>query len=358
MSVIELRGRDALQHLADYQPGKSVPGVIKLSSNENPYPPPWFVRRAVRRAARRINRYPHSHNREVAEGIAQRHGMDGAHVVLGNGSDELMQLIAYAFMEQGDEGIVMEHTFSIYRHSIIAAGGVPRVASMHDGKLRVDALPAHIGARTKVIFLCSPNNPTGSYLPQKELEWIVQQVPPSVALVIDQAYGEFATAADYCPAERLIAHHPNVVVLGTLSKLYGLAGARIGYALAASPIASLLNKLRLPFNINSCAAEVAQVVLRHAGYYRRLRDTICVGREWMRERAQNMGYAPLPSEANFLTLPVVPDALTCSQRLQERGIIVRPLNSFGLPQHIRITIGRPHENRRAAHALGAVNAGA
>ncbi len=356
--------RPDLAGVHEYRPGASAAsaqarGAVKLSANENPYGVPGFLRRAGARAAGRVNRYPAHQYADIRARMAGHYGVGENQVTLGNGSDELMQLITLgyacpdALAGQGGAGVIMEHTFSIYRHALVIAGAGVRVIPMPGLSVDVRKIPAIVAAApgARVLFLCSPNNPTGGYIPETELRWLLDAVPSDVVVVVDQAYADFADAADYPLGEKLLTAYPNLVVLRTLSKVYGLAAARIGVGLSSADIAATLNRIRMPFSLNGFAVELARAALGHRGYYQRCCARICSERRRCLDAVQEMGYAPLPTQANFFTIPVAPDGESFAGKLRERGILVRPLGSFGLPGYVRITIGTPAQNRRLLAAL-------
>ena len=360
--------RPDLAGVHEYRPGASAAsargrGAVKLSANENPYGVPGFLRRAGARAAGRVNRYPAHQYADIRARMAGHYGVGENQVTLGNGSDELMQLITLGYAcpdaslaGQGAAGVIMEHTFSIYRHALVIAGAGVRVIPMPGLSVDVRKIPALFAAPpgARVLFLCSPNNPTGGYVPETELRWLLDAVPPDVVVVVDQAYADFADAADYPLGEKLLTAYPNLVVLRTLSKVYGLAAARVGVGLSSADIAATLNRIRMPFSLNGFAVELARAALGHGGYYQRRCARIRSERQRCLGAVQEMGYAPLPTQANFFTIPVAPDGESFAGKLRERGILVRPLGGFGLPGYVRITIGTPAQNRRLLTALAAL----
>lgn len=343
--------RLALTRLTQYTAGESAPGMLKASSNENPYRVPLFLRRAMHSSMRIINRYSPAVPETLQRMLAHRYNLAPSQVTIGNGSDELMLIVASATLEPDDVGIVPQHTFSIYRHVINLCGGVVQTAPMHNGTVKISDIVRCISAKTKMIFLCNPNNPTGCYLTKDEIIQLVDAIPSTVLVVLDQAYAEFVSATDYCYGEQLLDRYQNLVILRTFSKLYGLAGLRIGYALSSSYLAEMYNKIRMPFNLNHIAHAAARCVLQRSAYYTRIKEKIIKQRALLENAVQAYGYTIIPSQANFICLQQVKKSDELVRALRERRILVRALHSFGLSDCIRITVSQPTQNRKILTAL-------
>lgn len=326
-------------------------GGVKLSSNENAAPVPRFIRRAIGRAGRGGNRYPPKYAGDLVRAIANRFDVDEACITLGNGSDELMGLIGQAYIGAGDEVLLGRHTFSIYTHVARVAGAVPVVAEMRGETVDVNSILTRVSARTKVVFLATPNNPTGGYITVNEMRAVCAGIPAAVLIVVDHAYADFCAATDFCTAEQLIPEHSNVVTLRTFSKLYGMAGLRIGYAISHPHIANQLNRIRMPFNINRCAMEAAMEALSHHKYFARQRDRVIGARDAMRRRIMALGYRALETHGNFICLHLPHEAEEMTRFFHERKIAVRPLDSFGLPNHVRITVTTARVNALVLRTL-------
>lgn len=249
-----------------------------------------------------------------------------------------MGLISQAYFNTGDEVLIPQHTFSVYTHVARIAGSTAVTFEMPDGSFSLEALLAVVSKKTAAIFLATPNNPTGGYLTIKQMTYLCQQIPAHVLIVVDHAYADFCVSDDFCVAEALIPHHPNVVTLRTFSKLDGLAGLRIGYAISHPRIAEQLNRTRMPFNINSCALHGAVASLTHRRRMLRLRDRIVAEREMMRTRLLSLGYEAPHTHGNFILLRLQSDSEELATFFRRRGITVRPLHSFGLPKQLRITV--------------------
>ena len=346
--------RDALSALEPYFAGQSELGYTKLSANENPFGMPRSARRAIGRELKDAYRYPPPDPQLLRQKIAARHQRTAQWVTIGNGSDELLNIIAAAIIERGYEGIVAAHTFSVYRQVVRLYGGRVITFPMVEGALDWRAVLAAVGRRTHIIFLANPNNPTGSYMGRTELIALMKALPSQVLVVIDEAYADFANAPDFAPGEELLKMHENMVILRTFSKIYALAGLRIGYALAVPRLTEAFNRIRSPFNCNRLAQAAALAVLDDRGSYQRARTIILAERKRMLEALCRAGFSPWSSQGNFICLPVEGPAEEYVQRLKAQGILVRALTSFGLPHHVRITIGRPRENWCLLRALRAI----
>nr|WP_086492304.1 histidinol-phosphate transaminase [Novosphingobium panipatense] len=340
-----------------YVPGKSKgkdgKPLIKLSANENPL---GTSRAALDARAQAPALYPDPDSTALRAAIAQKHGLDAARVVMGTGSDELLNLAAQGYAGPGDEVIYVRYGFSVYDIAARRCGATPVIAPDADYGTDVDALLALVTDRTRVVFVANPNNPTGSYLPGGEIARLHAGLPSDVLLVLDQAYGEYVAPEDDDGAMALAQAHANVLVTRTFSKIFGLAGERIGWATGAPGIVATLNRIRGPFNVSATGQAMALAALGDA-------DFVEASRIHNRdERARfvkalealgNHGLRPLPSQANFV-LVLFEGALTAEtafEGLAERGYIVRWLPGQGLPQALRFTIGKPEDMDTIAAAL-------
>jgi len=252
--------RDSVLAIAPYVPGKSAAArpdggrVFKLSANETPLGPSPRAIEAARRAADNIAEYPEGSSRALREAIGARHGLDPERIIAGAGSDQILELLALAYIGPGDEGIYSQYGFLEYRIVILAAGGVPKVAPETHYVASVDALLAQVTERTRIVFIANPNNPTGTYLPDREIERLADALPPHTLLVLDAAYAEYAEAPDYDAGVRLASARENVVMTRTFSKIYGLAGLRLGWGYGPAHIIDALNRIRSPFNVSNAAS--------------------------------------------------------------------------------------------------------
>jgi histidinol-phosphate aminotransferase len=349
--------RPSVLAIEPYVPGKASAAtkgkIYKLSSNESALGPSPRAIEAFQSAVGSLSIYPDGSVHALRTAIAKRHGVDAAQVTCGAGSDELIFLLAYAFLNPGDEGIYTEHGFSIYRIAILAAGGVPVIADETDLTADVDKILAKVTPKTKIAFLANPNNPTGTYLPMKEVERLADALPPHVLLILDAAYAEFVTRNDYEAGIELVRTRKNVVMTRTFSKIYGLAALRLGWCYAAPSISDAVNRLRGPFNINTPAmragvaavedqAHVDRSIAHNAHWLARLTDEIVA-----------LGIPVTPSVANFLLLHFkdTAEARAADAFLSERGLILRAVETYFLPQCLRLTVGAEEPNRLVVAAL-------
>ena len=344
-----------------YVPGASqVPGglkPIKLSSNETPLGPSPKAVAAFSAAGAALERYPDGEAKALREAIAARFGLAPERIVCGAGSDELISLIAHAYLGPGDEGLYTEHGFLLYRIVILAAGATPVVAPETGLKADVDAILARVTERTKVVFLANPNNPTGTYLPIDAVRRLRAGLPDHVLLVLDAAYAEYVRRNDYEAGLELVATGENTVMTRTFSKIFGLAGLRIGWAYCPSVVAEALNRIRGPFNLSApaiAAGAAAMADWAHIDAAIRHNETWL---PWLTTEIEALGFAVTPSVANFILIHFPKtagrDAAACDAFLKSKGIILRRVAGYGLPDALRLTIGTEAENRKVVEALAA-----
>jgi len=349
-----------------YVPGKSAGAdgrpLIKLSANENPLgTSPAAL--AARAAAAEPCRYPDPDSKALRAAIGAVHGIDPARIVMGTGSDELLHLAAQGYAGPGDEVIYVRYGFSVYDIAARRCGATPVVAPDADYGTDVDALLALVTERTRVVFLANPNNPTGSFLPRGDIARLHAALPPSVLLVVDQAYGEYVAPEDEDGALALAASQDNVLVTRTFSKIYGLAGERIGWATGAAPLVDTLNRIRGPFNVSNSGQAMALAAVGDQSFVEHARRHNAAERARFvaaLEALGNHGLRPLPSEANFVLI-LFEGALTAEAAyngLMDSGYIVRWLPGQGLPQALRITIGTADQMDAIAATLRRLAEGA
>ncbi len=353
--------RPGILDIAAYVPGKSVlPGagpIVKLSSNETPLGPSPKAIEAFHSEAAKLARYPDGSARLLREALAAEHNLDAARIVCGTGSDELLNLLAIAYLGPGDEAIYSEHGFLVYKIAILARGATPVVAPETNHTANVDAILARVTPATRMVFLANPNNPTGTYLPISEVQRLHAGLPSDVMLVLDAAYAEYVLADDYEAGAAFASAHENVVMTRTFSKIYGLASLRLGWAYCPDAVADTLNRIRGPFNVTgpSIAAGVAAVQDRA-----HVEAAIAHNEAWLGRTAdelESVGLATTPSAANFL-LVHFPDAsgrtaAEADEFLLQRRIILRRVEAYGFPNSLRMTIGTEAENVAALDALRA-----
>jgi histidinol-phosphate aminotransferase len=364
MSLAE-RVKRHIAELKPYEPGKpietlerelGIAGSIKLASNENPLGPSPRAIEAIQRAAAGMHRYPDGAAHRLRQALAARLEVAPDQLVFGCGCDELLELVAKAFLAPGDEAVFAWPSFAMY--PIVAQGmGARAVRVPLDGKLVHDlpALAKAVTPRTRVVIVCNPNNPTGTSVGAAAFDAFAAELPPDVLLVVDEAYREFATRPDFPDAIAWTARRPGTAVLRTFSKLYGLAGARIGYGVMDPELASWLDRARHPFNVSLLAEEAALAALDDDEHVQRTLDAVREGLDFLVRELAALGFETWPSDANFV---LVRAGAGIYDLLLREGVIVRPMGGFGLPDHVRITIGTREENERLLAALRKVRGSA
>jgi histidinol-phosphate aminotransferase len=343
-----------------YVPGKSaapagVAKVHKLSSNENPLGASPAAIEAVRNVADRLEFYPDGAATRLREAIGAAHGLNPANIVCSNGSDEVIGLLAQAYLSPGDEGIFTEHGFLVYRIYIQAAGAVPVVASETNETADVDAILAKVTTRTKIVFLANPNNPTGTYLPFDEVKRLHAGLPKNVLLVLDAAYAEYVRRNDYEAGIEMVSSFENVVMTRTFSKIHGLGGMRIGWAYCPPHIADVLNRIRGPFNVNAAAIEAGVAAMRDRGHLERTVEHNERWLGWLSEELIKLRLRVTPSVGNFVLIHFPNDgvhsAAAADDYLTARGYILRRVAGYGFPNALRMTVGTEEANRGVVAAL-------
>ena len=351
----------ALEHLPVYQPGRPIEEVaremrlpvgriIKLASNENPLGPSPAALAAMKKALRQLHLYPDGNAFYFKRKLASKLRVEPANLVLGNGSNDLIEFLGHALLEPGAEAVVSQYCFAIYPIVAKLFGAkvitVPARNYGHD----LSAMLRAITVNTKVMFVANPNNPTGTLAPPAEVLRLVEETPPNVVLAMDEAYIEFLDKPlDLIPLIRS-GQKPNLILMRTFSKIYGLAGLRLGYGIGHPAFIAALEKIRQPFNINSLAQTAGLAALNDAAHVRKTRQNNARGRKFLESALSAMGVEFVPSSANFI-LARVGRGREVFEALQRRGIITRPMDGYQLPEWIRISIGTPAENRRCVRAL-------
>jgi histidinol-phosphate aminotransferase len=351
--------RPGILDIAPYVPGTSaLPGagtVVKLSSNETPLGPSPKAVEAYLAQADFLSRYPDGSAAPLREALAGRYGLDAARIVAGAGSDELLNLLAAAYLGPGDEAIYTEHGFLVYRIAIMARGATPIVAPETELTADVDAILARVSDATRMVFLANPNNPTGTYLPFDEVKRLHAGLPENVILVLDAAYAEYVRANDYEAGIELVATSANTVMTRTFSKIYGLAALRLGWAYCPAPVADVLNRIRGPFNVTGPSIAAGIAALQDEPH---MQEAALHNATWLPVMAEDLtriGLAVTPSAANFLLVhfPDTPgrSARDADKFLHGRRIILRRVEEYGFPGALRLTIGTENENRAVIEAL-------
>ncbi|ACS78248.1 histidinol-phosphate transaminase [Maridesulfovibrio salexigens] len=321
--------------------------VIKLASNENPLGASPMAQKAINRHAPSVFRYPHNGNPRLNAAIAKRTGVSEEQIISGNGSDEVLDLLVRIKANPGqDEVITYESCFSMYRlMSHLCAVNFRQIPREEGHKQPLKALTAAVSDKTALVFLTSPDNPTGLAVTVDEVREMAASIPEQTLLVIDEAYIEFARPADKYDMRPLLEEYPNIVLTRTFSKAYGLAGLRIGYGIMSKQLAEYIKSARAPFTVNLLAEEAAIAVLEDEAFFNTTMDVVLRGRELFTTEIRKMGCEVLDSQANFIMFKPTRDAMEVFEELLKRGIIVRPLKSFGLGEYIRVNMGTDHENK-------------
>ena len=341
-----------------YVPGKSaaagVAKIHKLSSNEPPLGPSPRAVEAVR-SADHLELYPDGSATRLREAIGAKYGLDPGRIICGAGSDELLSLITHAYVGPGDEGIFSEHGFLVYRIAILAAGGVPVVAPEKDYRADVDAILARVTDRTRIVYLANPNNPTGTYLPFDEVKRLHAGLPPQVVLVLDAAYAEYVRRNDYEAGLELVATAENVVMTRTFSKIYGLANLRLGWMVAPAHMVDAVNRIRGPFNLNGPAMEAGIAAIQDDAHVASAVEHNEQWLAWLAREIGGLGLEVTPSVGNFLLVHFPKEAGKTAKEadafLSSRGLILRRIDAYGLPDALRLTVGGEEANRLVVETL-------
>lgn len=355
--------------LTPYLPGKPIAelerelglsNIVKLASNENPLGPSPKALEAVRSILPDLHFYPDGGGFELKSALAGKLGLEPAQITLGNGSNDVLELVARAFLSPEVNAVFSEHAFAVYPIVTQAVGATAKVAQAHDGSRGsryghdLAAIAALVDADTRVVFIANPNNPTGNYLARTELHAFLAGLPDHVVAVVDEAYFEYVAVADYPNALSWLPEFPNLVVTRTFSKAYGLAGLRVGYAVSSPAIADLLNRVRQPFNVNLPALEAAKAALDDVEH---LQNTVRLNDAGLRQLGEALtarGLEFIPSVGNFITFDLQRPAGPVYEALLRQGVIVRPIGNYGLPNHLRVTVGTAEQNAVFLAALDRV----
>jgi histidinol-phosphate aminotransferase len=328
--------------------------VVKLASNENPLGPSPAAAAAAHAALAQAHRYPDGPGFALRQALARRHQLDPTQVVVGNGSTDLIDLLARAYLGPGDNAVIAAEGFARFRQCVNARNGGARLVPMREHTHDLDAMGKAVDDRTRLIFIANPNNPTGTWNTREELDALLRRIPGDVLVVIDEAYFEYADHAEYPSALDYVRTGAPVVALRTFSKVYGLAGLRVGYALGAPEVAEALDTVREPFNTNLVGQAAALAALDDAGHLLRSLDLNRAGKSRLRQALVSRGFRILPSLANFLCVDVGQDGQDAFKRLLAKGVIVRPLRPYGLDTWLRVSVGTPEEIESLLEAVDVV----
>ncbi|HWO41118.1 MAG TPA: histidinol-phosphate transaminase [Candidatus Eisenbacteria bacterium] len=351
-----------IRTLVPYVPGKpieevereyGIAGSAKLASNENPLGPSPRALQAIREKLELLHLYPDGDCFYLRRGLADHLGVKPEQLIFGNGSNEIIELAARTFMRPGDEAVMARQAFIVYKLIVQAIGGVRREIPLTDFTHDLDAMARAITPRTRMVFLANPNNPTGTIYRRAAWERFLERVPPAVLIVADEAYFEYVGVADYPDSLRYQDGERTILTVRTFSKLYGLAGLRIGYGVGPEEIIALMQRVRQPFNVNAPAQWGAMAALGDQDHVRRSLAANEEGLAYLRGELDRLRLVYVPSHANFL-LVRVGDGEKIFKQLLARGIIVRPMAAYELPEYVRVTVGTMPENRRFIHGLEAI----
>jgi histidinol-phosphate aminotransferase len=358
-------GPDYVRAIAPYQGGKPIAevarefgldeaNIVKLASNENPLGVPESAQKAMIKAINDLARYPDANGFELKAVIAAKYGVPQEWITLGNGSNDILELAAHAFVEPGQSVVYAQYSFAVYPLATQAVGAraivVPAVNFGHDLPAMADAITAD----TKLIFVANPNNPTGTFVSAAQIEAFLQRIPPYIVVVLDEAYNEFLAADLQYESIAWVKQYPNLMVSRTLSKAYGLAGLRVGFAIAQAPVTDLMNRIRQPFNVNAMAQAAAVAALGDTAFLKTTAEVNAAGYQQLIQAFAFLGLEYVPSYGNFVLVKVGPDdgaGARVNLALLKQGVIVRPVGNYGLPQWLRISIGLPAENATFIAAL-------
>lgn len=352
--------RKSIQGLKPYVPGKSIdevrakydpPAITKLGSNENPLGVSAKVLAAVKEALPRISLYPDGASLELRAALALAHGTAPDQIMVGNGSDEVLLMIAAAFLNPGETVLVSEHTFSEYEFSGRVMDGKIVKIPLKDFRYHLAGFKKKLRPPPKLVFLCNPNNPTGSYFTHAELEDLLKAASPKTLVVVDEAYGEYADAADFPRSLDLLKRHPNLIVSRTFSKIFGMAGLRLGYGFAHPLVIREIARVKTPFNVNLLVQAAALAALADADFRARSIANNVEGRGFLAAELKARGLQAIPTQANFICFRTRRPAVDLCEDMLKEGVIVRALRSFGLDYWVRVTIGMPEQNERFLESL-------
>jgi histidinol-phosphate aminotransferase len=347
--------------IAPYVPGKPIAEtarelglaegeILKMASNESPLGASPKALAAIRAALDVLHYYPDGSGYGLKNALARRLGVKTDNLVLGNGSNDVLELVARAYLRPGDSAVYSQHAFMVYPLAVQAIGATGIVVPARDYGNDLAAMAAAVRADTKIVFLANPNNPTGTFNPWADVRALLERVPSSVLVVVDEAYEEYLPDALRSPTTGWLARFPNLVISRTLSKAYGLAGLRVGYVIADPAVAEVMNRVRQPFNVNHLAMVAACAALEDAEFIARSRANNAAGLEQLVAGFRTLGLEYIPSHGNFITVRVS-EADRVYRELLAQGVIVRPIAGYGMPGHLRVTVGLPQQNARFLAAL-------
>ncbi len=352
-----------IRAIAPYQPGKpiselerelGITDIVKLASNENPLGASPKAVAAARAALDEISLYPDGNGYALKSALVTRYGVAHKQLVLGNGSNDLLELAARAFLTVGDRAVYSDHAFAVYPLAVQAAGATGISVAAKNYGHDLDAMrDAAVGQGAKLIFIANPNNPTGTFLSAEALHAFLSALPSSILVMLDEAYNEYLPVSCRYDSVRWLAEFPNLMISRTFSKAYGLASLRVGYALGNEQVIDMLNRVRHPFNVNSMALAAAVAALEDEQFVQRTHELNLQGMAQLTEGLRGLGLDYIPSYGNFISFHVV-NAARIYRRLLESGVIVRPIGNYAMPDHLRVSIGLESQNQKFLSALGQI----
>ncbi len=357
--------RPHLKNVRPYVPGKPIEelrreknfqgDIAKLASNENPYPPIEEITKAICEELEQLNRYPNSGSYYLCREIAERYSVDPEQVFVGNGSNEIIDLLARAFINPDDEIVYPFPSFIVYPIVSQLMGVKAVEVPLTDYRIDIGAVKGAITRKTKIVFICNPNNPTGTYISASEVERLLDGLRSDIIVAFDEAYYEYVVAEDYPDSLELLKSHPNIIVFRTFSKIFSLSGLRIGYSISDPSLVTCLHKVRQPFNVNRVAQAAARAALKHSDMMKARVDENRAQMKIVRDSLIELGFNVPESQTNFLLALPPAETGDIIEKLLDRGIIVRPMEPFGLGKGtMRVSIGTPEENERFISAVGEI----
>lgn len=352
--------RKNILSIKPYVPGKpidevkrelKIENVIKLASNENPWGPSPLAVATIVQQAKNVHLYPDGDAYYLKQKLAEQLEVGQENIIIGNGSDELIKMLAETFINPGDEVIMPEPTFSAYEFAAKLMNAKIIKVPTQNYKLDLESMFKKTTEQTKLIFICNPNNPTGTIISSTEIDQFLLNLPKQVVVVFDEAYYEYVKNKNYTSGINYLQQFKNIIVLRTFSKIYGLAGLRIGYGIADRELISLIKRVREPFNVNSLAQAAALASLNDHEYLSTCKKLNQLGKEWLYEEIKKLKLIYIPSETNFILIDLNRNVSPIFEKLLKKGVIIRPCTTFGLPNYLRVTVGKPEENKRFIESL-------
>ncbi len=357
---IPMEPKASVKNLIPYVPGKPVEelerelgirGAAKMASNENPLGPSPLAKKALAEHISKVNLYPDADCFELRRKLSEKLGVPEDTIIIGNGSNEVIEIVARTFLEPGDEAIYGRHAFIVYPIITQSLGCSHVVSRMPDLTHDLEDMLSLVTEKTKIIYIANPNNPTGTMVRRDEFEWFLERVPENVIILVDEAYFEYVDDPEYPDTLRYHSVRESLVTVRTFSKIYGLAGLRVGYGVASSDAVSYMNRVREPFNVNSAAQAAACAALDDERHVNRSRKLNREGKEYFREKLTELGVGYTESHANFFLVDLEADPMPVYEALLRDGVITRPVGAYGLKTHLRVSFGLARENERFIESL-------